>query len=310
MKKIIAIIAALLCFALLPISTACSPTDASKTQFKLSTESPWKTDTGYEKITYSYQKVNKTSGKAEVVGIMTVQFESSQDICTLTTDLTATVVATQKTDRIHSKVIMKGSGLVPQYSYKKVEIAKPDDLTDYVDYSYEYEMDYANKTSWGKIGGEEKSPIEIPGNIGTDVFDNEQFYWLIRSATNVTNEGNTGTFGLISPADSYFQGSYCKFTMQYENKENTTLTIESMKNKFGVFGEDGLIPCHRVSAQINGGGKGPGTELYYSASPFTVNGAEQGDKVLVRISRPEYNVNTFEYLYDHVYTITDYSVSK
>ena len=308
MKKFICAVLAVVLLAFAPLGAACQPTDPTTTTFRIMEKLPFATPSGYEKLTYDYTRTQPDSGTVVENGtvVMEAYYGSEQTELRITEKIYDTASGLLLFESA-SSVTMATVGLYPRLSSKTVKVYNPKNLENFADSSYTVSADYSAKTSSGSIAGKAQNAITIP-DIGVNCFDNEQLFYLVRSATNLETLENTGTFDLANMADSYFSEKFYKHEMIYSVLETATVSTEKLQNAASL-GLGEAVPCYKISLKINSNKSGPGTVLYISDQAFTSGETVLSDRVIMKMVREQYDVNTFVMTYVHEYVLSSYSAS-
>lgn len=293
MKKLFYFIFAVVAALTFSLGGCYSQSSAQNNTFALSTEKPWKNY--HEKLTYKYEQTTP-EGELLESGIYTVEITVSGDKTEIRSALTVNDTDGESRNVISSFVSMDSVSLYPEYSEKTV--------TDKAEKNgYKIVMDYKNGTSSfvSDSDKDNKKTINLP-QLGQDTFDNEQFYWIIRCANNLTETDNNGTFNMVNGVDSYILGSLKTYTMRYTVGASTNVTCPELASEYGI-NPDGRIPCKTVTGEISSNRTGSKTTLYYAVNAFE-NG---GEKILVKFERPKYNISSLKVESTSVFTLTGYS---
>ncbi len=294
MKKFLCFMFVLIATLTFPLGGCYSQSSTQSSTFTLSSEKPWKNYR--EKLTYKYEQT-MPDGEILESGIYVVEISTSGD----TTEIKSTLKIKGTTDNenyeaMNSFVSMDSVSLYPSYSQKTIcnQTGKNE---------YEIIMNYSERTSSFLSGSDanDKQTLGVP-QLGQDTFDNEQFYWIIRCANNLTETDNSGTFYMINGVDSFLNDSLKTYTMRYTVGDSTNIACPELASRFGV-NPDGRIPCKTVSGEISSNRTGSKTTLYYAINAFE-NG---GEKVLIKFERPKYSLSTLKVESNSVFTLIDYA---
>ena len=314
MKKLPYIIFALI-FCIMPL-TGC--TDTSDSLFVIAQIKPWSNaDLTHEKCEYDYEKLDK-NGEAVATGKYVVEISVDKEVTTITSTLN--VITEQGwTDQVISTVKCDSTTLSPHSVNKKINnfAYKDEAKKEVIDRGYDMFLDYKEKTasfSFHDTDAERKDDIALP-DLSAETFDSDQYYQIVRSAKNLDAKNNSGTFSLLSGADSFIGGAVITFPVKYIVGEEKVVTCkklgENLDGEYGV-SKSGSVLCRSVTVQINANQSGSTTTLMFASASFgnEVNqtGTRTGGKnVLVSISRPQYSVSSFTVEFTHKYTLCNYT---
>ena len=312
MKKLPYIIFALI-FCIMPL-TGC--TDTSNSLFVISQVKPWSNaDLTHEKCEYDYEKLDK-NGEAVATGKYVVEISVDKEVTTIASSLT---IKTEQgwTDQVISTVKCDSTTLSPHSVNKKINNFAYDGENKLVDRGYDMFLDYKEKTasfSFHDPDAERKDDIVLP-DLSAETFDSDQYYQIVRSAKNLDAKNNSGTFSLLSGADSFIGGAVITFPVKYIVGEEKVVTCkklgETLDGEYGV-SKSGSGLCRWGTVQINASQSGSTTTLMFASASFG-NSTDQtgtrtgGKNVLVSISRPQYSVSSFAVEFTHKYTLCNYT---
>lgn len=349
MKKITSLIFALLFCA---FGFGCA---APAVIYTFDEDKPWGKNEAYEKCVYDIEIVERVrSGKETVNGDVlargTAVFELKQEPkgnnefrTTLKLTHTVTYEDIEKagadrglTDTLESEVVFTTDGCAPISSYKK-EIYAPRKNGDgnYTKvYDYEASADYEQRKAVlkknkavsedGTVSEEYESVKEFDLLSGTQSFDNEQLYYLVRALTNTTPKGSQ-TVSISNlyeiPDNIDKKGKYKNIGVNVSTAEE--LSVITLNSKYAANylspAENGSydVNCMHTTLSRNDTYSGPAFTMYLTepATKFERKDASGAvvtstSKVIVRMVRVNYNLSTREEGTNIVYTLSDYTTEK
>ena len=305
MKKFISIMLALTVL-LLPLSGCTNTTD---NVFTMSSVKPWNNDgINTEICVYDYEKTD-ASGNAVAYGTLTVTIRTSGE--TTTIDSRFEISNEGAVDSVYSSITCDSSTLRPKRLEKTVRnnVSEND---GYTDKGYTMILDYESgkgSFDFSDPDADEKDDLTLPSDMSDNTFDSDQYYYIVRSANNLTAENNSGMFNLYSGTDSFIVEKNITFPMKYIVGKEQVVDCKKLAGKFGI-SESGKVLCRTVNAQINATQSGSTTTLLLASAAFGNDTSEgrtpSGRNVIISISRPQYSVRESKLEYTHKYTLAEY----